>query len=195
MSFPQDLFPFAPIPKETAEHFSPTPWCKPILEDSSMHPFSPRSRMRKEHHTCDTFTAITLQTPDTISHCQFFYSPPNSSRSFGEVLALMSLGTHVNGHIDTAHGGFTGVMLDDMIGCAASIARPRDKTTVTAYLHITYKKPIGTPGVVLGRSWVDRKEGRKIFGKATIEDGEGVVLATGEALFITMDRKKLREKL
>lgn len=107
----------------------------------------------------------------------------------------MSLGTHVNGHIDTAHGGFTGVILDDMIGCAALIAKPRDKTIMTAYLHITYKNPIPTPGVVLGRSWVDKQTGRKIFGKATIEDGNGVVLAIGEALFITMDRTKLREKL
>lgn len=107
----------------------------------------------------------------------------------------MSFGTHVNGHIDTAHGGFIGVLLDDMIGCAAETAREKDKTTMTAYLNITYKKPIGTPGVVLGRSWVERREGRKIFGKATVEDGDGVVLACGDALFIIVDRVKLRGKL
>ncbi|ATZ54864.1 hypothetical protein BCIN_11g01860 [Botrytis cinerea B05.10] len=194
MTSPEGLFPSTSIPKKTAEHFSLTPWCKPILEDHSLHPFLPSSRLLKEHN-CDTLTAITLQTPDTISHSQFFYSPSDSSRSFGEVLALLSLGTHVNGHIDTAHGGFTGVILDDMIGCAALIAKPRDKTIMTAYLHITYKNPIPTPGVVLGRSWVDKQTGRKIFGKATIEDGNGLVLAIGEALFITMDRTKLREKL
>ncbi|KAI9644593.1 hypothetical protein NHQ30_006614 [Ciborinia camelliae] len=194
MNVSKDPFLFAPIPKETASHFSLTPWCKPILEDRSLHPFTSESRILKEH-TGDTFTAITLCSSETIPYFQCFYSQPTSTRPFGEVVSLMSFGTHVNGHIDTAHGGFIGVLLDDMIGCAAEIFRSKDESTMTAYLNITYKKPIKTPGVVLGRSWVERKEGSKLFGKATIEDGDGVVLSSGDALFIIMDRVKLRGKL
>ncbi|KAF7860731.1 hypothetical protein EAF04_008249 [Stromatinia cepivora] len=194
MSVPKDLFPFAPIPKETADHFSLTPWCRPILNDSSLHPFSFESRILKED-TGDTFTAITLQSPDTVPYYQCFYSPPTSSRPFGEILSLMSFGTHVNGHVDTAHGGFIAALLDDMIGCVAESNSAKDENTMTAYLNITYKKSIGTPGVVLGRSWVERKEGRKLFGKGTIENGEGVVLASGDALFIIVDRIRPGAKL
>ncbi|APA14793.1 hypothetical protein SS1G_06814 [Sclerotinia sclerotiorum 1980 UF-70] len=194
MSVPEDLFPFAPIPKETADHFSLTSWCKPILNDSSLYPFSFESRILKGD-TGDTFTAITLQTLDTVPYYQALYSPPTSSRPFGEVLCLMSLGTHVNGHIDTAHGGFIAAMLDDMIGCVAESSRAKDENTLTAYLNTTYKKRIETPGVVLGRSWVERREGRKLFGKGTIENGEGVVLATGDALFIIVDKIKAGVKL
>ncbi|KAB8289644.1 hypothetical protein EYC80_010558 [Monilinia laxa] len=167
---------------------------EPYFENDSLYPFPSESRILKEH-TGDTFTAITLRSPDTIPFVQLFYSPPTSSRPWGEVKVLLSFGSHVNGHIDTAHGGFIGALLDDMIGCATETVRAKDKATMTAYLNITYKKPIKTPGVVLGRSWVEKKGERKIFGKATIEDGEGVVLATGDALFIIFDRDKLRGKL
>ncbi|QSZ30436.1 hypothetical protein DSL72_004959 [Monilinia vaccinii-corymbosi] len=196
MSFPTDLYPFAPIPKETTEHFSSVPWCRRYLEDQCLHPFPSESRIRKKS-TRHTLTAITLQTPDTMPFVQLLYSPPSPSRPFGEIKCLLSLGTLVNGHVDIAHGGFMGVLLDDLIGCAAHTATvgDGDQARLTAYLNITYRKPVRTPGVVLGRSWVERREGRKVFGKATIEDGKGMVLTSAEGLFVSVDVEKLRGKL
>lgn len=194
MSDSKDKYLFTAIPKETAHHFSSIPWCKTILDDRSLAPFLSDSRDLKKH-TGDTFTAVTLQTPDTIPYLQCLYSAPSPSRPLGEIISLMTFGTHVNGHVDTAHGGFIGVLLDDMIGCATESVRANDQTTMTAYLHLTYKKPIKTPGSVLGRAWVDKTEGKKIFGKASIEDGAGTVLATGDALFILIDGFKPRGKL
>ncbi|PQE12343.1 Thioesterase superfamily protein [Rutstroemia sp. NJR-2017a BVV2] len=194
MTVSKELYTFAPIPATTAAHFSSLPWCQAILSDPTLRPFEARQRILKPH-TGDTLTSIALNTAETIKELQQLYSPPSSTRPFGEILQLISLGSHVNGHIDTCHGGFVGVMLDDMIGCAAESARPRDKTTMTAYLNITYKKPIRTPSIVLGKSWIERKEGRKLFGKATIEDGNGTILATGDALFIILKEVKPMAKL
>ncbi|PBP17650.1 hypothetical protein BUE80_DR011551 [Diplocarpon rosae] len=46
---------------------------------------------------------------------------------------------------------------------------------MTAYLNVTYRKPVSTPGAVLVRAWVERVEGRKIFGRGVIEDGDGAM--------------------
>lgn len=54
-----------------------------------------------------------------------------------------------------------------------------------------YKKPVPTPSTVLCRSWVERKEGRKVWGKGTVEDGMGTVFALGEALFIGIEGRKV----
>lgn len=194
MSFPKDLFSFAPIPKEVVEHFSSKPWCRPLLENNSLRPFFSETRTPKDS-TADTFTTVTLRSPDTIPFVQYFYSPPSSSRPFGEVDILLSLGSHVNGHIDTAHGGFIGSSFDDMMYCTTATARTKEQAALTVYLNVTYKRPIKTPGIVLGKCWMEKKEKRKVFGKATIEDGEGVVLATADALFIVVGGEKLRGKL
>ena len=101
---------------------------------------------------------------------------------------MAKLGTGLNGHIDTCHGGFVSVLLDEIIGTAAEYERPLGKTTMTAFLRVDYKKPIVTPSTVLCKAKVDKKEGRKMWGRGTIEDGEGVVLATGEALFVVVEK-------
>ncbi len=79
-------------------------------------------------------------------------------------------------------------LLDEVIGTAAEDIRPHDKSTMTAYLKVDYKKPIPTPVVMMCRGWVEKMEGRKIYGKGTVEDGEGGIMAVGEALFIIIEK-------
>ena len=87
------------------------------------------------------------------------------------------------------------MLLDETLGHAAEYARPEDKSTMTAFLNVQYKKPVRTPGIILARGKVVKREGRKLWGKGTIEDGEGGVLATSEALFIIVDEVKPVAKL
>lgn len=101
---------------------------------------------------------------------------------------MLKLGSGVNGHVDICHGGFVSLLLDEVIGSAAESERPEDKTTMTAYLKVDYKAPVRTPNVVLCRAWVERREGRKIWARGTVEDGQGGVLALGEALFLIVER-------
>lgn len=86
-------------------------------------------------------------------------------------------------------------MLDEVLGNAAEIERPKGKATMTAYLKVDYKRPVRTPSVVLVRGWVERVEGRKMWVGGAIEDGMGVVFATGEGLFIVVEPVKPLERL
>ena len=47
----------------------------------------------------------------------------------------------------------------------------------------------------LSGSILERMEGRKMWGRGAIEDGEGNVLADGEALFIVVEPLWPKEKL
>jgi len=87
------------------------------------------------------------------------------------------------------------VILDDVMGTVAEVSRPKDKSTLTAYLKVDYRKPVKTPGVLLARAWLEKIEGRKMWGRGTIEDGEGIVLADGNALFIVVESLRPEEKL
>ena len=87
------------------------------------------------------------------------------------------------------------MVLDDVIGAAAECDRPKGRSTMTAYLKVDYRKPVKTPGVLLARAWLEKTEGKKMWGRGTIEDGEGNVLADGEALFIVVASLRPKEKL
>jgi thioesterase superfamily protein 4 len=59
-----------------------------------------------------------------------------------------------------------------------------DIPPATAKLTVNYRAPIKTPGIVLARATINKVDGRKVWIRATIEDGEGGVFADGEALYI-----------
>lgn len=101
----------------------------------------------------------------------------------------------MNGHIDTCHGGFLSVVLDEVLGTIAEYHRPAQELTMTAYLNVSYKRPVPTPGCILVKAWLEKKEGRKMWAKGVIEDGEGNVSTTGEALFLTVESIRPRPRI
>jgi thioesterase superfamily protein 4 len=188
-------FVFKPPSEETKSHFKSVPWASKFFSDPTLQAFVNESRVAKATTNADSFVSRTLSTEETIRAWQSFYRAPGPSDKYGEVLNLISLGDGVNGHVDTSHGGFIGVLLDEALGVAAENSRPPGKSTMTAYLKIDYKKPLRTPGIVLCRARLEKKEGRKIWVKGQIEDGEGNVLSTAEALFLVVERVKPLEKI
>jgi thioesterase superfamily protein 4 len=179
---------------ETIAQFAST-WAHSLFSDPSLHPVRIECRDALSTSTFQSFTAKTLATEDTISAWQAFCKNPKSPDGFREMVSILKIGSGVCGHVDTCHGGFIAVLLDEIIGNAAEYERPVDKPVMTAYLNVQYKTPVRTPAVILCRSWVERKEGRKLFGRGSIEDREGTVMATGEALFINVEPLHSLEKL
>jgi hypothetical protein len=60
----------------------------------------------------------------------------------------------------------------------------------TAFLNIKFRKPLVTPGIVLCRTWLERRScGRKLWLRGTIEDGEGGLFAEAESLWIEVEKK------
>jgi thioesterase superfamily protein 4 len=185
---------FQEPPSEVKSQFSSPKWAADIFNDPTYQACTNESRVLKPTNA-DSFCSKTLATSDTIAACQLFYKGPQPPNQFCEIIGLFKLGSGVNGHIDTCHGGFVSFLLDEIIGMAAEGGRPRDKATMTAYLKVDYKKPVRTPGTVLCRAWLEKTEGRKMWGRGTVEDGDGGIMAVGEALFIVVERVKAKEKL
>jgi thioesterase superfamily protein 4 len=197
VTHPFNLMPDPVIPPD----FESRPWARAIYSDPALHAFNHPARIQLPSTREDTFVARTLNTKDTVESWQSFIKDPVPSpasptkHEIPEVWSIMSLGGGLNGHHDITHGGMVSVILDEAIGTAAQMTRPMDKTTMTAFLRVDYKKPIPTPNVVLCRSWIEKIEGRKLWGRGSIEDGLGNVLALGEALFIIVERIVPTEKL
>jgi len=173
--------------QESLDHFTSLPWCAQLIMDSAFVPMKTPSRTPKPS-TEDSLFGQTLQTKETIRACLSFHKRPSGTTTtkcdagVREVRMLLSLGSGVNGHPHTCHGGLVATMLDEVLGLMVSFHQVR--STFTAFLNVEFKKPVPTPGIVLCRAWVTRAEGRKIWARGTIEDGRGNVYATSESLFV-----------
>ena len=55
-------------------------------------------------------------------------------------------------------------------------------------LKTNYKKPVRTPGILLCLAKLERRERNKIYLRGTIEDGQGTVFTTGEAMFLEINK-------
>ncbi len=83
------------------------------------------------------------------------------------------LGPAYEGPPGRVHGGVSALVLDHMLGEAASegLSKPRFTGTITVkYLR-------GTPlGPLRSEAWIDRVEGVKVFARGTISDAAGVTV-------------------
>jgi acyl-coenzyme A thioesterase PaaI-like protein len=90
------------------------------------------------------------------------------------------LGSAYEGPPSLVHGGVSALVLDHMLGEAASEGLSKARFTGT----ITVKYLRGTPlGPLRCDAWIDRAEGVKVFAKGTISDAKGVTVEA-EGVFI-----------
>jgi len=90
------------------------------------------------------------------------------------------LGSAYEGPPTLVHGGVSALVLDHMLGEAASegLSKPRFTGTITVkYLR-------GTPlGPLRCEAWIERSEGIKVFACGTISDAAGITVEA-EGVFI-----------
>ncbi|WP_297725729.1 PaaI family thioesterase [Mycobacterium sp.] len=90
------------------------------------------------------------------------------------------LGSAYEGPPKLVHGGVSALVLDHMLGEAASegLSKPRFTGTITVkYLR-------GTPlGPLRSEAWIDRREGVKVFARGFISDAAGITVEA-EGVFI-----------
>jgi acyl-coenzyme A thioesterase PaaI-like protein len=83
------------------------------------------------------------------------------------------LGSAYEGPPKLVHGGVSALVLDHILGEAASEGLSKARFTGT----ITVKYLRGTPlGPLRAEAWVDRKEGRKVFARGVISDAVGITV-------------------
>ena len=81
------------------------------------------------------------------------------------------------------HGGFVGVMVDDIAGMAVSSMLPDWRAFPTASLHVDFLRGIRVGDTVGCRGTVVCAGRRLTVADTTIEDGDGQLLARGTCMF------------
>jgi acyl-coenzyme A thioesterase PaaI-like protein len=98
----------------------------------------------------------------------------------GRCFSEFVLGTAYEGPPGLVHGGVSALILDHLLGEAASEGLSKARFTGT----ITVKYLRGTPlGPLRSEAWIDRAEGVKVFARGTISDAAGVTVEA-EGVFI-----------
>ncbi|KAK4501259.1 hypothetical protein PRZ48_007066 [Zasmidium cellare] len=198
-------------PEDTKAPFLRIPWIARQITKPNVVCAAPNCRTPKADLE-DSLLAETLKTPRTVRSSIYFYTrPPDSQDHIPEVSIVMTMGDGMNGHPDTLHGGITAMMIDEGCGIYQNVNREREhllrvkrglaegelppggESSYTGELKVRYERPIRTPGAVVVRARRVKREGRKEWILAEVrqavgggedEDGEEVVCARGEALFI-----------
>ena len=108
-------------------------------------------------------------------------APPVDFRLEGkELVAEHVFDAQYNGPPTAVHGGIIALVFDELLGCTGVM---NDTGGFTGTLSIRYSAltPIGQP--IRMRGWVDRTEGRKIFIRGTMHDGD-TLCSEAEGVFI-----------
>jgi len=112
-----------------------------------------------------------------------------------EVLLTLRTGARVAGHPGWTHGGFTGLLLDEMAGQAyCEFVQPARGPGVTANLNVDYATPLPTAMDLLVAARIASVEDRKVRVQVVVADGpadddaERTVFAEATALFVVLDK-------
>ncbi|KAA8894298.1 HotDog domain-containing protein [Sphaerosporella brunnea] len=167
--------PGSSTPPQYHPDFTAHPWALALLK-------SPNVRHRRDWLRCDysdntdTLLRRTVAATDSFrAYAALTQYHPETGMI--ENLNLISLGTDLNAHQNLLHGGIVATLLDEIVGAAAGLG-------FTAYLNVSFKKPVKTPAVVLLRSRVVKQEGRKIICAGSLEDGMGGMYASAEGMYV-----------
>jgi acyl-coenzyme A thioesterase PaaI-like protein len=164
-------------------------WCAKLLDEPGQIVEFPAARYPRPGGE-NSLLAQTLNTDDTISWFVLLYKRPEQPQKvIDESKALLALGSGVSGFAKTCHGGIVATILDEVMGelIKVNLAEHSDiprTTYVTAYLNVTYARPVPTPGTILATARITKADGRKLYMEGTIEDGLGNRLAKGDSLFV-----------
>ena len=177
------------------KYFRAIPWCAKLLNNSDFTIFPTSSRKAKAS-TEDGLFARTLKTDSTVQACLSLYKPPaHGVSNVDELRTLFSIGDGLNGHAHMCHGGIVATLMDEAIGELMVVnwylkMFPTGMATVTAYLNVSYLKPVTTPQNVQVVSKLREVKGRKYYVDASMMDSTGTVLAKAESLLIAVKRFK-----
>lgn len=116
-------------------------------------------------------------------------APPLSAQLVDDhVEATAVFGTAYEGPPASVHGGMIAAAFDEVLGMAQSMT---GHGGMTGTLTIKYRSPTPLRREVQFRGWVERVEGRKIFAKGTLHDGE-TLCAEAEGIFISVDFERMK---
>ena len=101
-----------------------------------------------------------------------------------EIHGSVSFPAAFNGPPGAVHGGVIAETFDELLGC---VCVTNGLGGFTGTLTVVYRSltPLGTPLTL--RAWHDRSEGKKIYAKGTLHNGE-TLCAEAEGIFVRSNR-------
>jgi uncharacterized protein (TIGR00369 family) len=94
------------------------------------------------------------------------------------------LGAQYQGATGYLHGGMIATLLDEVM---AKVSRFAHEHAVTAGLTVEYRKPVPVGDELIVEGWETARQGRMRSREGEIRTASGVVLARGQAQFVTID--------
>ncbi|MCZ7536947.1 MAG: PaaI family thioesterase [Acidimicrobiia bacterium] len=113
--------------------------------------------------------------------------PFDLRREGDSVVTSVELGPAQEGAPGRAHGGVIAAIFDDLTGVIPVML---GSMSVTGRLTIHYRSPVPVETPVEFGAWLHHRDGRKLEVHAEARHGEAV-LATAEALFVTIDFSRI----
>lgn len=132
-----------------------------------------------EKHYYDVITDEVEATPEET----------HDLHSTAKMICVFTTSSKVQGHIGIIHGGFTSTLFDNLAGTLAFTVCGLSPAA-TAYLNVTYKKPmkIGKEYILIVE--VSKLEGKKIFIKGKFIDEANNVYTEIDSLFLKVQMQK-----
>jgi uncharacterized protein (TIGR00369 family) len=101
----------------------------------------------------------------------------------GRSLVSWTPGANLGNPMGFVHGGFVGVMVDDVAGMAVSSILPDWRAFPTASMHVDFLRGIKVHDTVACRGIVVRAGRRVTVADTSVHDGDGRLLARGTCTF------------
>lgn len=185
---------------EDRAYFRSIPWTSRLMDDAAFDYIPMVSRLYNPTGE-DAFLAETVHTHGTIPYMLALYRKPTAGEPVREVRVLMQLDAKLNGWPDVVHGGMQTFIMDEMMAFLLSVskrvpgAKALGTNTVTAELKVRFIKTMLTPSVVCVTARLKDVKGRKCWTESTVTNEKGIVLASAEALFLTVKPGHHEQKL
>ncbi|KAF2160551.1 hypothetical protein M409DRAFT_70309 [Zasmidium cellare ATCC 36951] len=159
----------------------------------------------------DELFGKALQTDDTIQHWLSLISntafpilaprPPSETPLLSgkfdapDVVSLLYLQHGINGFRGTAHGGLLCAVLDEAMGFTVELHRHASSSSreelYTAKVNIDYRRPVLTPDMVVVKTWLEKRDGRKWYLRGLVENSKGERCVDVEGLWVAARPRKL----
>ncbi|KAF9886272.1 hypothetical protein FE257_011885 [Aspergillus nanangensis] len=177
--------------QEDLDYFRAIPQCAKLLDQPGVHIGGKNPATLTRNPLIDE----TLRLNEGIIRTMYYsQAEDGSTAADGPPMGVqfLQLGKGVIGQPGMIHGAFQSALIDNLTGTMIAMTGiDQGRGMLTLGLNISFKKLLFGPTVVIAKAWLDRMEGRKMFIRASVEDLEGDVCTTAEALWIIRREQKL----
>ena len=199
-----------PAPETEVQFFKSIPWTRDLVDNPLFKPIPTPTLLSTQDQSDNAFMAKTIRTPQGIRQWLMllrkdFETPSESPRGssglpsrpnniearpaeLSDIVILLELGADLDGFGGRVHGGAVCTILDEALSLCVEYHRQRSSDSraplYTAQLNTTFRGSVPSPSIVMVKTWLEAKEGRKWFVIGQICDAQDHVLVHAEGLWL-----------